>query len=64
MHVTEVLKLNRSHSVVVILTIHEEQQKMKQGTFLGIGRLILCGEGFLRRTGHGHAERLEDGQST
>ena len=38
--------LNRSLSVVVILTIHEEQQKTKQGTFLAIGRLILYGEGF------------------
>ena len=36
----------RPSSVVVILTIHEEQQKMNQGTFLGIGRLILYGEGF------------------
>ena len=38
--------LNHSHCVVVTLTIHEEQQKMNQGTFLGIGRLILYGEGF------------------
>jgi len=31
---------------VVILTIHKERQKIKQGTFLAIGRLILYGEGF------------------
>ena len=31
--------LNRSHSIVVILTIHvDKQQKMKQVTFLAIGR--------------------------
>ena len=45
--------LNRSKSVVGILTIHaDKQQKMKQGTFLAIGPLILYREGFLRRTGH------------
>ena len=39
--------LNRSHSVVVILIIHvDKQQKMKQGTFLAIARLILYREGF------------------
>ena len=45
--------LNRSHSVVVILTFHvDQQQKMKQATFLAVGRSILYREGFLRRTGH------------
>ena len=39
--------LNRSHSVVVILTFHVDQkQKMKQATFLAVGRLILYREGF------------------
>ena len=39
--------LNHSHSFVVILTIHaNKQQKMKQGTFLAIGRSILDREGF------------------
>ena len=39
--------LNHSHSIVVILTIHaDKQQKMKQGTFLAIGRSILDREGF------------------
>ena len=38
---------NRSHSVVVILTIHvDKQQKMKQGPSLAIGRLFFYREGF------------------
>ena len=39
--------LHRSHSVVVILTIHADvQQKMKQVTFLAIGPLTLYRQGF------------------
>ena len=45
--------LNRSHNVVVILTFHvDQQQKMKQATFLAVGRSILYRQEFLRRTGH------------
>ena len=45
--------LNCSHNVVVILTFQvDQQQKMKQATFLAVGRSILYREGFLRRTGH------------
>ena len=43
----EIKMLNRSHSVVVILTIHVDKQwKMKQGPFLAIGRLILYQQWF------------------
>ena len=43
----EIKMLNRSHSVVVILTIHvDKQQKMKQGPSLAIGRLFFYREGF------------------
>ena len=45
--------LNCSHNVVVILTFQvDQQQKMKQATFLAVGRSILYREGVLRRTGH------------
>ena len=43
--------LNHSHSVVVILTFHvDQQQKMKGMSFLAVGRSILYREGFLERT--------------
>ena len=38
----QAVELNRSHSLVAILTIHvDKQQKMKQVPFAAIGRLIL-----------------------
>ena len=56
--------LHCSHSVVVILTIPADgQQKMKQVTFLVIGRLTLYRQGFEGNRSQ-HAEGLEHGQST